>query len=47
MTSPTDKDTTPKPPKPPQEEPVCAVCGKPIERDDLVCPHCGTRLVSG
>lgn len=31
----------------PQEDPVCAICGHPIEPDDIVCPNCGESLVAG
>jgi len=41
-----DTATTPNPPES-REQPICAMCGKPIAADDLVCPHCGTKLVSG
>jgi rubrerythrin len=34
-------------PKDPAAEPVCAICGHPIEQDDIVCPNCGTNLVAG
>jgi len=41
-------ETTPEPADAAtDEQPVCAICGHPIERDSLVCPHCGTRLVAG
>ena len=44
-----DEENAGSPPPEPagQKQPVCAACGKPIAQDDLVCPHCGTRLVSG
>ena len=33
--------------QPTPDEPICAACGRPIGRDDIVCPHCGTSLVAG
>lgn len=32
-------DTTPPPP----EQIVCNQCRRPLEKDWLVCPHCGTK----
>jgi len=29
------------------DPPTCAVCGKAIRQDEIVCPHCGTPLVAG
>ncbi|HEV2127928.1 MAG TPA: YHS domain-containing protein [Thermomicrobiales bacterium] len=26
---------------------TCPICGGEVGQDDLVCPHCGTNLVSG
>lgn len=31
----------------PEEQPVCAKCGHPIEPDDIECPNCGISLVAG
>ncbi|CAA9543885.1 MAG: hypothetical protein AVDCRST_MAG49-1240 [uncultured Thermomicrobiales bacterium] len=32
---------------PADKDPVCAMCGKPVRVDDIVCPHCGASLVAG
>lgn len=33
--------------QPLSDEVACQNCGKPVRRDDILCPHCGMELVSG